>query len=79
MIQINSFDDLADLLQSDELTNEQVSEVVQNTMSLLLSFDEEKLPRKELVEKLREHYNKYFTQGQEYVPLFLNLELHTLK
>ncbi len=77
-MQINSFDDLADLLQSDKLTNEQVSEVVRNSMSLILSKEQQNLPRKELVEKLREHYNKYFTQGHNIVPLFLELDLSVI-
>ena len=70
---INSFDDLAKLILSDELTNKQVSEVVQSTLGLLLAFDEEELPREQLVETLRVHHEKW--KDQQITPLFLNLDL----
>ena len=75
MIQINSFDDLAVLIESDKLTNKQVFEVVQNTMNLFLSDEEIQLSRSELATRLKTHYNKYLKQGGNIVPLFLNLDL----
>ena len=77
-MEINTFDDLAESLEGNRLTNDQVFEVVQNTMGLILSNEQQDLPRKELVAKLRTHYNKYFTQGQTMVPLFLELNLSVI-
>lgn len=73
MIQINSFKELTALLEGGKLTNKQVSEVVRSTMGLLLSADEEKLPRNELVKRLTDHYNEHLKLGSNIVPLFLNL------
>jgi allophanate hydrolase subunit 1 len=78
MIQIDTFNDLALLIQSDKLTNKQVFDVVQSTMGLLLSFDEEKLPRNELVKRLTEHHNKYLQDNTQLRPLFLNLKLSVI-
>ena len=77
-MQIENFDDLVVLLEGNRLTNEQVFEVVQNTMGLILSNEQQNAPREELIPSLKEHYNKYFTKGQEYVPLFLDLDLSVI-
>ena len=77
-MEINTFDDLAESLEGNRLTNDQVFEVVQNTMGLILSNEQQNAPREELIPSLKEHYNKYFTRGQEYVPLFLDLDLSVI-
>ena len=77
-MKVNSFDDLAELILSDKLTNKQVNKVVQNSMGLLLSFDEEKLPREELVNRLKEFNDKWLVTGHKITPLFLNLNLDTI-
>ena len=73
MMKVNSFDDLVVLIESDKLTNNQVIEVVQKTMNLFLSNKEIELSRNELATRLKTHYNKYLKQGNNIVPLFLNL------
>ena len=73
MMKVNSFDDLVVLIESDKLTNNQVIEVVQKTMNLFLSNKEIELSRNELTTRLKTHYNKYLKQGNNIVPLFLNL------
>ncbi len=72
-IQINNFNELATLIESDKLTNNQVYQIVQHSMQLYLSFDEEKLNRKELVKMLKEHHDKW--KYHKIKPLFLNLNL----
>ena len=75
MIQINNFEQLATLIESDKLTNKQIYSVVLSTMKLLLSEEEENLPRKELTKRLRVFYNKWIATGEPITPLFLNLDL----
>jgi hypothetical protein len=75
---ITNLSELVTLIEGDKLTNDQVSKVVESCMGLLLSFDEEKLPRNELVKKLTEHHNKYLLDNTQLRPIFLNLDLSVI-
>ncbi len=75
MIQINNFEELATLIESDKLTNKQVYSVVLSTMKLLLSEEEENLPRKELTKRLKVFYDKWIATGVPISPFFLDLDL----
>ena len=73
-MRIETFKDLLALIESDVLTEEQTNEVVEKSMGLFLSDEEMKLPRVELVKRLQNHFNEYFTLGYKIVPLFLKNE-----
>lgn len=73
-MRIETFKDLLALIESDVLTEEQTNEVVEKSMGLFLSDEELKLPRVELVKRLQNHFNEYFTLGYKIVPLFLKNE-----
>ena len=78
MIQIDTFNDLALLIQSEKLTNNQLSKVVQSCMGLFLSNDEININRNELVKRLTEHNNKYLQDNTQITPLFLRLECNLI-
>ncbi len=75
MIQVNNFNELKALIESDKLSNKQVYEIVLATMKLLLSEEEENLPRKELTKRLRVFYDKWIVTGVPITPFFLDLDL----
>ena len=75
MVQVNNFEQLASLIESDKLTNKQIYSVVLSTMKLLLSEEEENLPRKELTKRLRVFYDKWIVTGVQITPFFLDLDL----
>ncbi len=75
MIQVNNFNELKALIESDKLSNKQVYEIVLATMKLLLSEEEENLPRKELTKRLKVFYDKWIATGVPISPFFLDLDL----
>ncbi len=73
-MKIENIYQLLKLIESDKLTNKQVHEVVLKTMKLLLSEEEEQLPRTELTKRLKLFHDKYIATGHKITPLFLPLD-----
>ena len=73
---INSFEDLAEVIETETLNKEQLFQVVQNAMGLVLNDEQLSYPPEYLTDKLRKHYYKWIHNAEyECIPLFLELDL----
>lgn len=67
-VQINTFTDLIDFIESANLTLEQYDTIVSNTLSLYIDIEE--LTKQNLIIELKEYWSKYKYKLEK--PLFLN-------
>ncbi len=73
-MKIENIYQLLKLIESDKLTNSQVSEITLKTLKLHLSQEETELPRTELTKRLKLFHDKYIATGHKITPLFLPLD-----
>ena len=75
-INISSFEELADVIETETLNKEQLFQVVQNSMGLVLNDEQLEYPAEYLINKLRKHYYKWIHNAEwECIPLFLDIDL----
>lgn len=67
-IQINTFNDLIDFIESTNLTLEQYDTIISNTLSLFIDIKE--LTKQNLIIELKVYWSNYKNQFEK--PLFLN-------
>lgn len=67
-VQINTFNDLIDFIESTNLTLEHYDTIISNTLSLYVDIEE--LTKQNLIIELKEYWSKYKYQLEK--PLFLH-------
>jgi hypothetical protein len=67
-VQINTFNELIDFIETSNLSLEQYATIISNSLSLFI--DTKKLTKQNLITKLKDYWSKYKNQLEK--PLFLN-------
>jgi len=67
-VQINTFNELIDFIETSNLSLEQYATIISNSLSLFI--DTKKLTKQNLITKLKDYWRKYKNQLEK--PLFLN-------